>query len=162
MCERWGIDTSAAQCNYGACQIEQLRTCRPEHLADFDERCGELPECAAGSVPEADAGGCWTGRCVPAHLCSVVKGCEDCGPNEVCHARVNTGSSVQVGPDQERDHIDRVVFHCMPVDPACPEATCECSTDPCRNGDCFEGSLSVGHPLYERSLGAVVCEEWDG
>jgi hypothetical protein len=167
-CERWDLRPESALCWEGECLLQELRSCLPVHNVSIEERCGEPPECEPGSVQEVDGNGCWTsGRCVPAYLCHVVTGCEDCAPNEICHASVNSGIGVTLGDpigDAGRggEEIVQVTFRCDAIDPTCPEATCECSASYCRNGDCVEGSLAEDHPLYEHSIGAVVCYQYDG
>ena len=113
-------DITAATCAGGVCDFVRA-PCDP--LEVFCD--GLPPDCLDGTLPGV-ASGCWSGVCVPAHLCDVVPSCDQCGPAEVCLETV-TPSGLR--------------FSCRPrptwcdadVDCECAESLCGLTYDVCQD-----------------------------
>jgi hypothetical protein len=105
-CGAAGIEMPQAHCNFGHCELVP-QTCNPIAVS-----CESLPpDCPDGTLPGVDFD-CWSGHCVPGHLCDVVPSCDWCEADETC---VLTGT--QIG----------VYYACEPIDPSCggtPDCAC--------------------------------------
>ena len=130
-CESLGVST--VSCRLDHCVAGRL------HCDDAGVLCdAPVPLCEPGYLPEVDEKGtCYTGGCVPVHLCDVVPECSYCGDQEMCVVNVT-----QLGPKHR----------CEPIPAACdgvPECGCAgsaCDQEPYDTCSAKDGVLSCSCP----------------